>query len=115
MDTRFGTSAGLLQRLRAPRIEVADLGEVADVVMPGQATTRLRVGLVSRTGAGSLVVVEEDERRLRVHLSELADDMSRSGVAPTQEAIAAALSAVTPEDARGIFAHCGYPPTAQPS
>ena len=31
------------------------------------------------------------------------------------EAIAAALWAVTPEDARGFFAHCGYPPTAQPS
>jgi len=31
------------------------------------------------------------------------------------EAIAAALSAVTPEDARGFFGHCGYLPGAQSS
>jgi transposase len=31
------------------------------------------------------------------------------------EAIAAALSAVTPEDARGYFDHCGYLSTAQSS
>jgi hypothetical protein len=31
------------------------------------------------------------------------------------EAIAAALLAVTPEDARGFFGHCGYPLAAQPS
>ncbi len=31
------------------------------------------------------------------------------------EAIAAALSAVTPEDARGFFGHCGYLPIAQSS
>jgi transposase len=31
------------------------------------------------------------------------------------EAIAAALSAVTPQDARGFFGHCGYLPTAQSS
>lgn len=31
------------------------------------------------------------------------------------EAIAAALSAVTPEDARGFFVHCGYSTTALPS
>jgi transposase len=31
-----------------------------------------------------------------------------------EEAIAAALAAVTAADARGWFAHCGYPPPAQP-
>jgi len=31
------------------------------------------------------------------------------------EAIAAALSALTPEDARGFFSHCGYLHAAQPS
>jgi transposase len=31
------------------------------------------------------------------------------------EAIGIALSAVTPEDARGFFDHCGYLPSAQPS
>lgn len=93
MDDRFGGgSAGLLQRLRAPRIDVADLREVADAVLPSLATTRLRLDVVQRSGAGSLVVLEEDERRLRVHLSELADDMTRAGVASTPDGIAAALS-----------------------
>ena len=31
------------------------------------------------------------------------------------EAIAAALSAVTSEDAKGFFGHCGYLPSAQTS
>jgi hypothetical protein len=93
MDDRFGGgSAGLLQRLRAPRIDVADLREVAGTVLPSLATTRLRLDVVARPGAGSLVVLEEDERRLRIHLSELADDMSRAGVAATPDGIAAALS-----------------------
>lgn len=93
MDDRFGGgSAGLLQRLRAPRIDVADLREVAGTVLPSLATTRLRLDVVARPGAGSLVVLEEDERRLRVHLSELADDMSRAGVAATHDGMAAALS-----------------------
>ena len=91
-DERFGGSAGLLQRLRPTRIGVADLREVADAVLPELATSRLRVDLVQRSGAGSLVVLEEDERRLRVHLSELADDMTRAGVAPTADGMAAALS-----------------------
>lgn len=93
MDTRFGGgSAGLLHRLRAPRIDVADLRDVAEAVLPRLATAGLRVDVVSRAGAGSLVVVEEDERRTRVQLGELADEMSRSGVAPTDEAMAEALS-----------------------
>jgi len=93
MDNRFGGgSAGLLQRLRAPRIDVGDLRDVADAVLPSLATTRLRLDVVQRSGAGSLVVLEEDERRLRIHLSELADDMTRAGVVPTPDGIAAALS-----------------------
>ena len=65
---------------------------MADAVLPSLATTRLRLDVVQRSGAGSLVVLEEDERRLRVHLGELADDMTRAGVAPTPDGIAAALS-----------------------
>jgi hypothetical protein len=91
MDTRFGGSAGLLQRLRPARVGVADLREVAGAVLPGLSTAGLRLQLVHRSGAGSLVVLEEDERQLRVQLSELADDMSHAGVAPTHEGIAAAL------------------------
>ena len=92
-DTRFGgSSAGLMQRLRPTRIGVADLREVADAVLPALATPRLRVDMVQRTGAGSVVVVEEDERQVRIGLHELADDMTRAGVAPTTEGISAALA-----------------------
>jgi hypothetical protein len=48
--------------------------------------------VVQRSGSGSVVVLEEDERSLRVHLDELADDMTRAGVAPTRDGISAALS-----------------------
>lgn len=93
MDTRFGgASAGLLQRLRPTRIGVADLREVADRLLPALATTRLRLDLVQRPGAGSVVVLEEDERTVRVHLSDLAEQMTRAGVSPTSPAISAALS-----------------------
>jgi hypothetical protein len=91
-DTRFGgSSAGLMQRLRPTRVGVADLREVADALLPGLATTRLRLGMVQRTGAGSVVVVEEDERQVRIGLHELADDMTRAGVLPTSAGISAAL------------------------
>jgi hypothetical protein len=92
MDAPFGGSAGLLQRLRPTRIGVADLCEVAGALLPGLATPDLRLDLVQRSGSGSVVVLEEDERRVRVQLDELADDMTRAGVPPTPAGISAALS-----------------------
>ena len=90
---RFGgSSAGLLQRLRPTRVGVADLLEVADAVLPALATPRLRLGMVRSTGAGSVVVVEEDERQVRIGLHELADDMTRAGVLPTADGISRALT-----------------------
>jgi hypothetical protein len=91
-DDRFGGSAGLLQRLRPARIGVADLHEVACAVLPVLATPGLRLDMVQRSGSASVVVCEEDERRVRVHLDELADDMTRAGVSPTRAGISAALS-----------------------
>ena len=92
IDTRFGGStAGLLQRLRPTPVGVSDLRDVADTLLPALATPRLRVTLVRRPGAGS-VVVEEDERLVRIGLDELADDMTRAGVAPTTAGISAALT-----------------------
>ena len=93
IDTRFGGSSGLMQRLRPVRIGADDLREVVESVLPSLATTGLRLELVRRSAAGSLVVLEEDERTVRVHLGDLADDMTRAGVPPTQEGMAAALEA----------------------
>jgi hypothetical protein len=91
-DIRFGGTTGLLQRLRSTRVEPADLREVADELLPCLATPGLRVRVVDRLAAGSVVVVEEDERRLQVRLTDLADDMTRAGVRPTSTGIAAALA-----------------------
>ena len=93
MDTRFGgSSVGLMHRLRPTRVCVADLREVADRLLPALTTPRLRVDVVQRSGAGSVVVVEEDERQVRIDLGELAEDMTRAGVAPTTAGISAALT-----------------------
>lgn len=92
-DVLFGGSAGLLQRLRPTRVDAADLLEVAERLLPTVSVPGLRAELVSRLGAGSLLVLEEDERSLRVPLAELADDMTGSGVAPTPTGIATALAA----------------------
>jgi hypothetical protein len=90
----FGTSsAGLLQRLRPSRVDVADLRDVAEEVLPALTHPGVRLGLDSRPGAGSAVVVEEDERAVRAPLRELADDMTRAGVPATPEGIAGALAA----------------------
>ena len=82
----------VLQRLRPTRIDVAELRDVADRLLPTVSVPGLRVELVQRSGSGSLIVLEEDERTVRVHLAELADDMTHDGVAPTSTAIAAALA-----------------------
>jgi hypothetical protein len=91
-DVLFGGSAGLLQRLRPARIDVADLRDVAERLLPTVSIPGLRVGLVRRSGAGSVLVLEEDERAQRIDLADLADDMTRDGVAPSSTAIAAALA-----------------------
>lgn len=91
-DLRFGGSSGLLQRLRPQRIAAADLREVADALLPCLATPGLRVRVVERLGADSILVLEEDERRLAVGLAELADDMTRAGVRPGSTGIAAGLA-----------------------
>lgn len=92
-EPRFGGSAGLLQRLRPTRVDVADLLDVAERLLPTVSVPGLRVDLVSRLGAGSLLVLEEDERSLRLPLADLADDMTRNGVVPTSTGIATALAA----------------------
>ncbi|TKJ21491.1 hypothetical protein [Blastococcus sp. CCUG 61487] len=87
------SGSGLLQRLRPVPVDVADLLEVAEAVLPALSGPRLRVDLVRRTASGTVVVLEEHERSLRVGLLELADELTRAGVAPTHDSIAAALVA----------------------
>jgi len=87
----FGRS-GLLQRLRGVRIDVADLREVADAVLPGLATGGLRIAVADRRG-GAVVVLEEEENRQVVALADLAEDMAEGGVPATTEGMAAALAA----------------------
>ena len=89
---RFGAAAGLLQRLRSERVQVEDLRDTAVALFPCLAGPRLRVSLLERPHRGSVVVLEEDERVLRVPLADLADDMTRAGVRPTPTGISTALA-----------------------
>jgi hypothetical protein len=88
----FGRSGpGLLQRLRCAPIEAADLRDAADAVLPGLAAPGLRI-VVERAAGGAVLEVEEDERRVQVHLADLAADMTAAGVPATAEAVEAALA-----------------------
>jgi hypothetical protein len=53
----------------------------------------VRIAVLDRRGAGAVVQLEEDERRVRVPLGDLAEDMTAAGVPPTAEGIADALAA----------------------
>jgi hypothetical protein len=93
-DGPFGRSSlGLLQRLRPEPVATDDLRDVIDAVLPELAPARLRLSVVDRAADGPVVVLEEDERHLRVHLADLAADMTDAGVRSTPEAIADALTA----------------------
>jgi hypothetical protein len=91
-DVRFGGSTGLLARLRTERVDVADLRDVAESLLPCLTAPGLSVVLDSGTRRGSVVVLEEDERALRVPLADLADDMTAAGVRPTTTGISTALA-----------------------
>jgi hypothetical protein len=91
-DPRFGAATGLLQRLRPTRITAADLREVADELLPALATPQLRAFVVDRPAAGSVVVLEEGERSVRMPLADLADDMTAAGVRATPAGIGNALT-----------------------
>jgi hypothetical protein len=87
----FGpTGATLLQRLRPRRVDVAELREVAEQVLPQLAAPGL-VAVVREGAGGAVVVVEEDERALRVHLRDLAEDMTAAGVPGTPQGLGRAL------------------------
>ena len=94
MSASSGSSpSGLLQRLRPTRISVSDVQEAAYAVLPRLATDRLRVAVLDRATGGPVVVLEEEERRVSMHLGDLAEDMADAGVPATPAGISAALSA----------------------
>lgn len=89
----FGSTGGLLHRLRPARIDASDLRDAADRLFPELATAQLRVAVVDRPSGGAVVVVEEAERSTRVALVDLAEEMAHAGVRGTPEGMAAALTA----------------------
>jgi hypothetical protein len=86
-------SSGLLHRLRPAPVAVADVRAAADAVLPGLVTGRLRAAVLADPARGPVLVLAEDERRVRVPLHDLAEDMTDAGVAPTEDGVAAALTA----------------------
>jgi hypothetical protein len=91
-DVRFGGSLGLLARLRPERVDVADLRDVAEALLPCLTAPGLSVVLDSGSRRGTVLVLEEDERALRVPLAELADEMTAAGVRPSPTGISTALA-----------------------
>ena len=85
--------SGLLLRLRTVPVGMADLRRTAELVLPALATARLRIALVDDRVDGPVVVLEEDERRVRTSLRDLAEDMTDARVGSAPEELAAALTA----------------------
>ena len=86
------SGSGLLKRLRTVPVTVADLRRAADEVLAAMATGRLRISLADDRADGPVVVLEEDERRVRTPLRDLAEDMTDARVGSTPEELAAALA-----------------------
>ncbi len=86
-------SSGLLHRLRPAPVAVDDVRAAADAVLPGLVTGRLRAAVLADPARGPVLVLAEDERRVRVTLHDLAEDMTDAGVAPTADGVADALTA----------------------
>ncbi|MGY1672380.1 hypothetical protein [Geodermatophilus sp. SYSU D00710] len=87
-------AAALLSRLRPAAVGVDDVRAAAAAVLPAVATGGLRAAVLTDPARGPVLVLAEDERRTRLSLRDLAEDMTDAGVAPTAEAVAAALTAV---------------------
>ncbi|MGX5657219.1 hypothetical protein ACWKWC_20765 [Geodermatophilus nigrescens] len=87
-------SAGLLARLRPAPVAVDDVRAAAAAVLPGLATGGLRAAVLSDPARGPVLVLAEDERRTRLSLRDLAEDMTDAGVAPTPDGVGEALTRV---------------------
>ncbi len=86
--------AGLFGRLRPAPVAVGDVRAAAAAVLPGLATGDLRAAVLTDPSRGPVLVLAEDERRTRLPLRDLAEDMTDAGVDPSADGVAAALTAV---------------------
>jgi hypothetical protein len=84
---------GLLSRLRATPVGVAELREAALETLPGLTGAGLSAVVLDAPGAGSVVLLREAERSVRVDLADLAEQFTRDRVPATPEALSAALQA----------------------
>ncbi len=84
---------GLLHRLRPAPVAVADVRAAAAAVLPQLVTGDLRAAVLTDP-CGPVLVLAEDERRTRLPLRHLAEDMTDAGVLPTADGVAAALTEV---------------------
>ncbi len=88
------SSAGLLHRRRPAPVAVDDVRAAAAAVLPGLVTGDLRAAVLTDPSRGPVLVLAEDERRTRLPLRDLAEDMTDAGVDPAAGGVAAALTAV---------------------
>lgn len=91
MDAPFGAPAGLVQRLSRSEVRTADLVAAVERLRGAMAVPGLQLGVVQGLGRASMLLVEEDGRRFRVPLGELAGEMNRAHVRSTPDGVAAAL------------------------
>ncbi len=84
-------SPGLLQRRRPAPVAVDDVRAAAAAVLPGLVGGGLRAAVLTDPSRGPVLVVAEDERRTRLPLRDLAEDMTDAGVDPA-DGVAAALA-----------------------
>jgi transposase len=105
-----------VERFLAPTLEE---GQVVVLDNLGAHRTERVRGLVEGRGADVqfLPSYSPDLNRIEEAFSKIKHIVRKAGARPRQallEAIGRALSAVTPEDAAGWFAHAGYEPHDQP-
>ena len=86
------SAAGLLHRQPAAPVTVGDLRAAAAAVLPGVIGGGLRAAVLTDPARGPVLVLAEDERRTRLPLRDLAEDMTDAGVDPAAGAVAAALA-----------------------
>ena len=89
----FGAPAGLFQRLSRSEVGVGEVRAAATRLATSGLPGTLRVEVVDAVGRGPVLLLDDDGRRTRVQLAELAVEMTRARVPATPEGVTAALGA----------------------